>query len=146
MSTTNGGPNPEKLPQLNVLTKYIKDFSFENPNAPRPLTPPQQQMSVLLAQQPPQPASRNRHCQQPEGRRRNPVATSAVRAIPGLLRFARNDDYLISTSVTSFTRLLASTGLPSRVTSMLRTMSPPPGIAQVWNFCVCGSNRTTVLG
>src|ERR1043166_372142 len=41
MSTTNGGPNPEKLPQLNVLTQYIKDFSFENPNAPRSLTPPQ---------------------------------------------------------------------------------------------------------
>src|SRR5262249_8093040 len=59
---------------------------------------------------------------------------------------ARNDDYLISTSVTSLTRLLASTGLPSRVTSMLRTMSPPPGMAQVWNFCVCGSNRTPVFG
>jgi len=41
MTTTNGGPNPEKLPQLNVLTQYIKDFSFENPNAPRSLTPQQ---------------------------------------------------------------------------------------------------------
>src|SRR5262249_34329663 len=69
-------------------------------------------------------------------------------AAPGLLRrFApRNDGYLISTKVTAFTRLFASTALPSRVTSMLRTMSPPPGIAQVWNFCVCGSNRTTVFG
>ena len=54
--------------------------------------------------------------------------------------------YLISTSPMALTRLLASTGLPSRETSMLRTMSPPPGIAQVWNFCVFGSNRTIVFG
>ena len=41
MSTTNGGPagatpnitNP--APQLVVMGQYIKDFSFENPNAPR---------------------------------------------------------------------------------------------------------------
>ena len=48
MSTTNGGPNPEKLPQLNVLTQYIKDFSFENPNAPRSLTPPQQPPAINI--------------------------------------------------------------------------------------------------
>lgn len=30
------------VPQLNVLAQYIKDFSFENPNAPRSLTPTQQ--------------------------------------------------------------------------------------------------------
>jgi preprotein translocase subunit SecB len=30
------------VPQLNVLAQYIKDFSFENPNAPRSLTPAQQ--------------------------------------------------------------------------------------------------------
>ena len=48
MATTNGGPNPEKLPQLNVLTQYIKDFSFENPNAPRSLTPPQQQPAINI--------------------------------------------------------------------------------------------------
>src|SRR5262245_25786404 len=29
---------------------------------------------------------------------------------------------------------------------MLRTMSPPPGIAQLWNFSVFGSNRTIVFG
>src|ERR1700722_969119 len=29
---------------------------------------------------------------------------------------------------------------------MLRTMSPPPGIAQVWNFSVPGSKRTMVFG
>src|ERR1043166_4888597 len=48
MSTTNGGPNPEKLPQLNVLTQYIKDFSFENPNAPRSLTLPQQPPAINI--------------------------------------------------------------------------------------------------
>ena len=29
---------------------------------------------------------------------------------------------------------------------MLRTMSPPPGMAQVWNFSVLGSKRTMVFG
>jgi preprotein translocase subunit SecB len=40
MSTTNGGPAPgaELPPQLNVVGQYIKDFSFENPNAPQSLT------------------------------------------------------------------------------------------------------------
>jgi preprotein translocase subunit SecB len=39
MSTTNGGPEPapSEQPQLNVVTQYIKDFSFENPNAPHSL-------------------------------------------------------------------------------------------------------------
>lgn len=42
MTTTNGGPaqapaGQEKPPQFNVLAQYIKDFSFENPNAPRSL-------------------------------------------------------------------------------------------------------------
>jgi preprotein translocase subunit SecB len=40
MSTTNGGPAPgaELPPQLNVVGQYIKDFSFENPNAPQSLS------------------------------------------------------------------------------------------------------------
>ena len=46
MTTTNGGqtnnpgvePGPDQLPQLNVVAQYIKDFSFENPNAPKSLT------------------------------------------------------------------------------------------------------------
>jgi len=48
MSTTNGGPaeapaqDPQAQPQLNVLAQYIKDFSFENPNAPQSLTMGQQ--------------------------------------------------------------------------------------------------------
>ena len=53
---------------------------------------------------------------------------------------------LISTSPTLLTRLLAMTGSPLRSTSMLRTMSPPSGMAQVWNFSVLGSKRTIVFG
>jgi preprotein translocase subunit SecB len=47
MSTTNGGPAPgaAQPPQLNVVGQYIKDFSFENPNAPQSMAavsgPPQ---------------------------------------------------------------------------------------------------------
>jgi|1186.fasta_scaffold268887_1 preprotein translocase subunit SecB len=57
MAMTNGGPPPEgaanapdqTAPSLNVLAQYVKDLSFENPNAPRSLSqqPGQQQ------QQPP---------------------------------------------------------------------------------------------
>ena len=35
MSTTNGGSSAEQQPQLTVVAQYIKDFSFENPNAPQ---------------------------------------------------------------------------------------------------------------
>ncbi|MCF8475612.1 MAG: protein-export chaperone SecB [Pseudolabrys sp.] len=46
MTTTNGGqPQPteqQQLPQLNVLAQYIKDFSFENPNAPKSMAGGQQ--------------------------------------------------------------------------------------------------------
>jgi preprotein translocase subunit SecB len=40
MSTTNGGPaqDQQQQPQLQVVAQYTKDFSFENPNAPRSLT------------------------------------------------------------------------------------------------------------
>ena len=51
MATTNGGPNGvpagpdgnQPMPQLNVLAQYVKDLSFENPNAPRALQQQQQQ-------------------------------------------------------------------------------------------------------
>ncbi|MFL6946947.1 MAG: protein-export chaperone SecB [Xanthobacteraceae bacterium] len=53
--TTNGGqtagapagaqPAPA---QLNVLAQYIKDLSFENPNAPKSLQPAQQQPSINI--------------------------------------------------------------------------------------------------
>src|SRR5580704_18957693 len=40
MSTTNGGPQPQMaMPQIGVITQYVKDFSFENPHAPRSLAP-----------------------------------------------------------------------------------------------------------
>src|SRR4051812_47358978 len=47
MATTNGSPQPapdatQNPPQLNVLAQYIKDLSFENPNAPRSLQGQQQ--------------------------------------------------------------------------------------------------------
>jgi len=45
MTTTNGGPSADMQPQLSVVAQYIKDFSFENPNAPQSLAtgnePPQ---------------------------------------------------------------------------------------------------------
>jgi preprotein translocase subunit SecB len=49
MASTNGGPPPaaadanQAPPQLNVLAQYIKDLSFENPNAPRSLQQQSQQ-------------------------------------------------------------------------------------------------------
>ncbi len=40
MSTTNGGPQPQMaMPQIGIITQYVKDFSFENPHAPRSLAP-----------------------------------------------------------------------------------------------------------
>jgi preprotein translocase subunit SecB len=46
MSTTNGGQAEAAAqntqPQLNVVAQYIKDLSFENPNAPRSMTMGQQ--------------------------------------------------------------------------------------------------------
>jgi preprotein translocase subunit SecB len=35
----NGAPQAEAGPSLNALAQYAKDFSFENPNAPRSLAP-----------------------------------------------------------------------------------------------------------
>jgi preprotein translocase subunit SecB len=47
MTATNGGKGEERAqatqpPQLNVVAQYIKDFSFENPNAPTSLATGQQ--------------------------------------------------------------------------------------------------------
>ena len=38
----NGAQENAEAPSLNALAQYAKDFSFENPNAPRSLTPQQQ--------------------------------------------------------------------------------------------------------
>lgn len=58
MSTTNGGPDGQSAqqpqqqapgaPQLSVAAQYIKDLSFENPNAPRSLTGTQQQPQINI--------------------------------------------------------------------------------------------------
>jgi preprotein translocase subunit SecB len=39
MAETNGNGGQAEAPSLNVLVQYTKDFSFENPNAPRSLGP-----------------------------------------------------------------------------------------------------------
>jgi preprotein translocase subunit SecB len=49
----NGGPaqspaGQQVQAQLSVLGQYIKDFSFENPNAPRSLTPQQTQPAINI--------------------------------------------------------------------------------------------------
>src|SRR6516162_4457412 len=49
----NGGPAPgpsapQGQAQLSVLGQYIKDFSFENPNAPRSLAPNQTQPAINI--------------------------------------------------------------------------------------------------
>jgi preprotein translocase subunit SecB len=48
----NGGaaqqPGPEAAPSLNALAQYAKDFSFENPNAPRSLSPQQQGPQISI--------------------------------------------------------------------------------------------------
>ena len=55
--TTPGNGGPAQSPdaqqgqaqaQLSVLGQYIKDFSFENPNAPRSLTPTQTQPAINI--------------------------------------------------------------------------------------------------
>lgn len=38
-SSDNGAANGEMQPSMNVLAQYIKDLSFENPNAPNSLRP-----------------------------------------------------------------------------------------------------------
>ena len=59
MSTTNGGPAgeaaPAPPPQLMVLAQYVKDLSFENPNAPGSLqqaTQPKINISVNVGANP----------------------------------------------------------------------------------------------
>jgi preprotein translocase subunit SecB len=55
MSTTNGGQATDggaqanaAQPQLNVLAQYVKDLSFENPNAPRSLQQQQQAPQINI--------------------------------------------------------------------------------------------------
>jgi preprotein translocase subunit SecB len=39
---------PQITPQLNVLGQYIRDFSFENPNAPQSLLPVEEQPAINI--------------------------------------------------------------------------------------------------
>ncbi len=49
MSDTNGAqPDTNAAPQLNVMVQYTKDFSFENPNAPRSLTPQEKAPNIAI--------------------------------------------------------------------------------------------------
>jgi preprotein translocase subunit SecB len=49
MSATNGGPQPQAaMPQIGVLAQYVKDLSFENPNAPRSMAPSGQQPTINI--------------------------------------------------------------------------------------------------
>jgi preprotein translocase subunit SecB len=49
MSMTNGGPEPQTaMPQVGVLAQYVKDLSFENPNAPRSMAPSTQQPGINI--------------------------------------------------------------------------------------------------
>ena len=49
MANGNGTPQQEApQPQLNVLVQYVKDFSFENPNAPRTYAPQQAQPAINI--------------------------------------------------------------------------------------------------
>jgi len=55
MTTTNGGPAQSAAPgtaadqpQLNVVAQYIKDFSFENPNAPQSFNARQEQPQISI--------------------------------------------------------------------------------------------------
>ncbi len=52
MSMTNGGPEPQfgmpQMPQIGILVQYVKDFSFENPNAPRSMMTGMQQPNINI--------------------------------------------------------------------------------------------------
>ncbi|HWW49145.1 MAG TPA: protein-export chaperone SecB [Xanthobacteraceae bacterium] len=48
MTNGNGAPPEAAAPQLNVLAQYIKDLSFENPNAPASLAPQTQQPAINI--------------------------------------------------------------------------------------------------
>jgi len=46
--TTAAAQGAETQPSLSIVTQYVKDFSFENPNAPQSLSPENGQPSVEL--------------------------------------------------------------------------------------------------
>src|SRR5438309_7396710 len=99
----------------------------------------------------------------PSLRRTKPIETAPTVAVPIMVKTTLRERFklpsaarlfqtrdaihlLMVTNVMPLTRLLASRKFPSAVTEVFRTMLPPPGIAQLWNFSVLGSKRTTVFG
>jgi preprotein translocase subunit SecB len=48
MATSTNGPSNAPQPVLQVLAQYIKDLSFENPNAPKSLSPSAQQPEINI--------------------------------------------------------------------------------------------------
>lgn len=46
---TAPAPQPGQQPSLRILGQYLKDFSFENPNAPQSLAPQQNQPDINIA-------------------------------------------------------------------------------------------------
>jgi preprotein translocase subunit SecB len=48
MANGNGGDTVDTAPALNAMVQYTKDFSFENPNAPRSLGPQSQAPNIAI--------------------------------------------------------------------------------------------------
>lgn len=48
INTNSGAAAEDNAPSLNALAQYIKDLSFENPNAPRSLAPQQQGPQISI--------------------------------------------------------------------------------------------------
>ena len=48
MADSQAGATKSDAPSISVLTQYIKDMSFENPNAPMSLAPQQQAPSIAV--------------------------------------------------------------------------------------------------
>ena len=48
MAENNGAGAMQALPQLNVVVQFVKDLSFENPNAPQSLAPQQSAPNIAI--------------------------------------------------------------------------------------------------
>ncbi len=49
MTDVPNGAQTQEAPSLNALAQYIKDLSFENPNAPRSLGPQEQAPNISIS-------------------------------------------------------------------------------------------------
>ena len=48
MAEANGNGATDSQPQITTLSQYVKDLSFENPNAPRSLAPQERQPNIAI--------------------------------------------------------------------------------------------------